>query len=377
MLRSPWLWITIVLIAAGIALTAVLGVLFWLIAAFAAALLVILGAYLHAAYAVGSAQPPSLPQLQTVSADNRVLLIYDCDLAMSRPFRNVGDGLALLYLLGEPCIDLRAVTTTYGNAPSGVTARTTRRLLDEVGLPHITVARGARDPETDPTENEAARYLVDAVNAYPEEIVLLATGPLTNLRHAFALEPGFFEKLRSLYLMGGVTGELTWNRRPVAERNFSVDPEAAYQAVQPYCPTTVVPAEAGLTAIFRSPQYATLQAMEGAVPRLVARRIRHWFGVTRLWFRDDGFPMWESVAALAIAHPDLFSFELAHLPTTIDDLRKGRLVIDSHPAGPVRLIGAVRDYERFVNLHFAAWQRLTGLVGQPGAQSTLPDRLAE
>lgn len=377
MLRSPWLWITIVLIAAGIALTAALGVLVWLLAAFGAALLVVLVAYLLAAYAVGSAQPPSLPRLPTASAENRVPLIYDCDLAMGRPFRNVGDGLALLYLLGEPRIDLRAVTTTYGNAPSAVTARTTRRLLDELGLPHTTVTRGAIDADPDPTENEAARYLVDAVSAHPEEIVLLATGPLTNLKHAFALDPDFFEKLRSLYLMGGVTGKLTWNRRPVAERNFSVDPEAAYEAIQPYCPTTVVPAEAGLTAIFRSPQYAALQAMEGPVPRLVARRIRHWFGLTRLWFRDDGFPMWESVAALAIAHPDLFSFERAHLPTTIDDLRTGRLAIDPHRAGPVRLVNAVRDYETFINIHFAAWQRLNRLVNQPSTKSALPDRPAE
>ncbi len=376
MLRSPWLWVTIVLIVAGIALTTALEVFVWLAAALGVAVLLILGAFLHAAYAVGSVDPPSLPRLESASDENLVPLIYDCDLTMGRPFRNVGDGIALLYLIGEPRIDLRAVTTTYGNAPSAVTARTTQRLLRALGLHHLTVARGASDPDADASENEAARYLVHAVNAQPGEIVLLATGPLTNLRHASMLDPDFFEKLRSLYLAGGMTGELTWNERRVVERNFSADPEAAYEAIQPYCPTTVAPAEAGLTAIFRSPQFAALEALGGPVPRMIARRIRLWFALMRLWFRDDGFPMWESVAALAIVHPEVFRFQRAHLPTTIEDLRTGRLVVDPQRVGPVRLIDAVREHEAFVSIHFAAWQRLNRIVKESDTRSAASDGLA-
>jgi inosine-uridine nucleoside N-ribohydrolase len=358
LLRSPWLWITIILIAAGVALTSALGVLTWLIAVLGVAALLGVGVFLYAAYAVGGAEPPALPRLEEVSDESRIPIIYDCDLTMGRPFRSVSDGLALLYLLGEPRIDVRAVTTTYGNGPVGMTTRTARQLLHDLEQHHVVVARGAGGPDEDPAENEAARYLVETVNAHPDEVVIVATGAMTNLKHASALDPDFFRNVRSLYLMGGIMGRLTWNDRPLAERNFSRDPEAAYAAIQSHCPKTIVPGEPGLTAVFRRPQFAALQALEGPVPRLIARKSRIWFGLMRLWFRDDGFPMWESVAALSITHPELFEFKRGHLPITVKDLRTGRLVIDPSRAGPVRLVEGMRDYETFIKAHFAAWQRL-------------------
>lgn len=367
MLRSPWFWITILLIAAGVALTAALGLLIWLVALLGAVVLLNVGVFLHAAYAIGRAEPPTVPRLEQVPDEGCIPLIYDCDLTMGRPFRSVGDGLALLYLLGEPGVDLRGVTTTYGNGPVGMTTRTARRLLDDVNHHHVAVAQGASGPGADPSENEAARYLIETVNTYPNELVVLATGAMTNLKHASALDPDFFRKVRSLYLVGGITGELTWNERQLAERNFSRDPEAAYTVIQSVCPTTITPGQAGLTAVFRSPQFAALQALEGPAPRLVARRIRFWFGLMRLWFQDDGFPMWESVAAMAITHPELIDFKRAHLPITIEDLQVGRLVLDPSRAGPVRLVEGVRDFDAFIKIHFAAWQLLSRSVERPGA----------
>jgi len=369
LLRSLWLWITILLIAAGVAVTAALGVLTWLIALLGALLFLNVGVFLYAAYGVGAAEPPSLPPLDAIPGERRIPLIYDCDLTMGRPFRSVGDGLTLLYLLGEPRIDLRAVTTTYGNGPVGMATRTARQLLHDLNLDHIVVAQGARHPDDDPTENEAAQLLAEAIDDSPDEVVVLATGALTNLKHAAMLNPDVFRKLRSLYLVGGVTsvtGTLSWNERRLAERNFSADPEAAYMAIQPDCPTTIAPAEAALTAMFRSSHFASLQALEGPAPRMIARRIRLWFGLMRLWFRDDGFPMWESVAALAIAHPEFFDFKRAHLPVTVEDLRAGRLVVDESRVGPVRLIEGVQDPDRFMKVNMAAWQRLNYLMAEQG-----------
>jgi inosine-uridine nucleoside N-ribohydrolase len=281
---------------------------------------------------------------------------------MGRPFRDVGDGLALLYLLGEPRTALRAITTTYGNGPQRMTTLTTRRLLDQLNLTDIPVVPGASGPAEDPRENPAARHLIDAVSAQPNEIVLLASGAMTNLGHALTLDQGFFTKLRSLYLVGGITRKLTWNGRRLRERSFSLDPEAAYVALQTDCPTTITLGEAGLTAIFRSAQFSALLAMGNPVSRLIVQKTRLWFALMRLWFRDDGFASWESVAALTITHPELFEFERAHLPITAEDLRTGQLTVAPDVAGPVRLVRGVRDYKGFFQAQFAAWQRLGRLV---------------
>lgn len=361
MLRNIWFWLAVLLIALGIALTVVMGVFYWLVATGVAAVLMIVIVFLISAYAVGSGEPPRVSPLGAADADH-FSVVYDCDLTMGRLFRDVSDGLALLYLLGEPRIDLSCVTTTYGNGSVKMTTRTTRRLLDRLGFGDLVVAPGADSPDEEPETNQAARLLVDVVNEQPNEIILVATGGMTNLGHAAQIDAGFFKKLRGLCLMGGLTGPLTWNRRQIRELNFSLDPEAAYKTIHADCPIVLAPGQAGLTAIFRSPQFAALQAMDDPVSRLIVRKVRSWFALMRLWFQDDGFAMEDSVPALTIAHPELFEFERVHLPTTREDLRAGCLVVDPQKDGPVRLVRRVQDYEGFIATHFAAWLRLGEIV---------------
>lgn len=357
-LRSPWFWVAITFIAIGIALTAALGVLYWLFVAFAATILIFIIVFLVAAYAVGRAEPPHVPRLPKVPPSECIPVVYDCDVTMGHPFRDAGDGLALLYLLGEPRVNLLCVTTTYGNGPVKMTTRTARRLLDHLGYDDIATLPGAAGPDEEPGTNCAARHLKDIVSTRPGEIVLIATGSMTNLKHAAALDPGFFQKLRGLYLLGGVTEPLVWNGHKLTEHNFSADPEAAYLAIHPDCPITIVTGQAGLTAIFRSPQFAALQALDDPVSRLIVRKIRPWFALMRLWFQDGGFAMWDSITALALTHPELFESERAHVTSTHDDLRTGRLFADPSKRGPVQLVHGVRDFEGFILAHFAAWRHL-------------------
>ena len=358
LLRNPWFWITLVLILIGFALTAVLGVFYWLVGALAAAILTLVIALLIAAYAVRRTAPPPIHRLRKVPRSEVISVIYDCDLTMGLPFRDVGDGLALLYLLGEPRVYLRFVTTTFGNGPVEVTTRAARRLLYSLRHDDVAVVPGAAAPNDAPETNRAARYLKNAVHLEPGEIVLIATGSLTNLKHAAALDPEFFKKLRGLYLLGGVTEPLIWNNRRVAERNLSLDPEAAYQALHADCPVTVATGQAGLTAILREPQFAALQALDDPVSQLIVRQTRLWFALTRFWFRDGGFGMWDSVAALPLTHPELFQFEQVHVTSTRNDLRTGRLFVDPSPRGPVRLVRSVQDFDGFVTAHFCAWRHL-------------------
>jgi len=356
--RNPWFWITITIIAIGVALTAALGVFYWLIGSLILLVLTFIVVFLVAAYAVGRAEPVQIPHWQQTPPSERIPVVYDCDITMGRFFRDVGDGLALLYLLGEPRVDLRCVTITYGNDPIQKTTRTTRRLLDSLGYDDVATLRGAASPDDDPATNQAARRLKDIVNEKPGEIVLIATGVMTNLRHAAVLDPEFFTKLRGLYLWGGVTETLVWNGHPVAERNFSLDPEAAYLALHAECPVTVATGQAGLTAIFRSPQFAALQTLDGPAVRLIARKIRFWFAMLRIWFQDDGFGMGDSIATLALTHPELLDSEPVYITSTHEELRTGRLFVDPSHYGPIQLVRGVRDFDDFITAHFAAWQHI-------------------
>jgi purine nucleosidase len=262
---------------------------------------------------------------------------------------------------------VRAITTTYGNGPQLMTAHATRRLLEQLDLTGIPVVPGASGPAEDPHENQAAHYLVDTVAADAGQIVVVATGAMTNLKHAGALDRDFFTRLRGLHLMGGAIGSLTWNGRRLQERNFSLDPEAAYAALRAECPTTITPGEAGLTAIFRSAQFAALQTMDDPVSELVVRKSRLWFALMRLWFRGDGFGLWEPITALTVTHPEFFDLERVCLPVIVQDLHEGRLKLIPDTAARVQLVRGVQDHEGLYQTLFAAWNRLGRLVesGRP------------
>jgi len=359
-LRSLWFWTTVFIIAIGIALTAALGVFYWLVVACVLAGLTSLAALLAAGYVVGPPAPlvPWPPEHTAPTLAEPTSVIYDCDITLGVPCHDVGDGLALLYLLGAPEVNLLGVTTTYGHGTVETTTRTARRVLHCLGQGDVPLTPGAPSAASSPADNRAAHYLVQTVGDRPGEIVLIATGCMTNLRHAAALDGEFFSKLRALYLWGGITGPLNWNGHAIAELNFSNDPEAAYQALHADCPVTVVPGQAGLTAVFRAPQMAALQASGMPIARWLARRIRLWFALCRLWFHDGGFIIGDSIAALAHTHPETLEMQSVYVTSTPLELRTGRLYVDPSSYGPTQLVLRVNDYEAFITAHFAAWQHL-------------------
>ncbi len=78
--------------------------------------------------------------------------------------------------------------------------------------------------------NNAVDFLISQVNKYPNEITLLAIGPLTNIALAIEKDPSFPSKVKRIVYMGGafyVRGNSTRN----AEFNWWVDPDAAKIAI--------------------------------------------------------------------------------------------------------------------------------------------------
>lgn len=87
-------------------------------------------------------------------------LIFDCDNTMGVPNHDVDDGLALLYVLGCPEVDLLGVTCSFGNSTQDTVYRNTRRLLQEWGRGDIPVFRGADSPAP------LARYLEQILSGW-------------------------------------------------------------------------------------------------------------------------------------------------------------------------------------------------------------------
>ncbi len=163
----------------------------------------------------------------------------------------VDDALAILYAAGSPGVELVACTCVMGNVTVDQAVENTLAVLELAGLPRVEVARGAErplvhdhepfpivhgerglgrcdppPPSAAPSERSAVHVIVDTARARPGEILLVATGPLTNIAAALAEEPRLPELLRGFAIMGGAFDQ-AGNVTPPAEANIWVDPEAA------------------------------------------------------------------------------------------------------------------------------------------------------
>ena len=159
------------------------------------------------------------------------------------------DAVALITaLLHRDILDVCAVTAVAGNVPLEATAANTLNIVDALGHTDIPVAKGADKPlkrelhcaishgktglgdvivpdsERGFYEKDAADIMYEAALEHEGELVVLATGPQTNMAIAIQRYPDIVKLIKRVYIMGGclVGGNMT----QASEFNAYVDPEA-------------------------------------------------------------------------------------------------------------------------------------------------------
>ena len=177
-------------------------------------------------------------------AEGKIKLIIDVD-------TGIDDALALLHACASPEAEILGVTTVSGNVDLQRATRNTRAVLAFAGRSDIPVWPGLgrpilRDPEDaslvhggsglgqaqlpEPPPADDHRHAVDQILALAEahrgELVLVPTGPLTNIAAALTREPALARWIKRLVLMGG-SFQGGGNTTPAAEFNIWHDPEAA------------------------------------------------------------------------------------------------------------------------------------------------------
>jgi purine nucleosidase len=163
----------------------------------------------------------------------------------------IDDALALLYGCAEPHAHILGVSTVVGNVSLAAATRNTRAVLSLAGRSDIPVWPGAATPlanfaadasavhgETglgyavlpEPPEPAHVVHAVDAIvgaaRANAGRLILVATGPMTNIALAVMREPELPRLLKRFVIMGGAYRE-PGNVTPCAEFNVWHDPEAA------------------------------------------------------------------------------------------------------------------------------------------------------
>jgi purine nucleosidase/pyrimidine-specific ribonucleoside hydrolase len=169
-------------------------------------------------------------------------VIIDCD-----PGHD--DVFAIWLAAAHPAVDLRAITTVGGNGRIEHTTFNARVAATVAGIEGVPIAQGAGqplaqqlrpadwihganalggpelpEPTVDVDEREALELMRDVIEASTQPVVLIATGPLTNVARLVQEHGDLLPRIARVVWMGGSTTR--GNVTPYAEFNAWTDPES-------------------------------------------------------------------------------------------------------------------------------------------------------
>lgn len=253
-------------------------------------------------------------------------IIHDCDCTFGINGCDVDDGLALLYLLGSPEAELLGVTTTYGNSVLEKVYPNTKKFLKDIGREDIPVYKGGSFAGD--IENEASRYLADMAEKYAGELEILVTGSVTNLYGAWKYNPKFFEQVKRIVLMGGITEPLIFAKKQMDELNFSCDPLATYTVLTNATEVAVITGNNCLKVLFTREEYEKEFADASLdVVRFIKNETDYWFDNNMDEYGIPGYYNWDVIAAAYMMNPELFQVEKTDFALSVDDLKNGTLTM--------------------------------------------------
>ena len=202
-------------------------------------------------------------------------VMIDCDVG-------VDDAFALILAFHSCELEVKAVTGVNGNVPLDQVFENIQKVLSLIHPQHgPLIAKGADRPlkgkavyahsvhgkdglggaKIERRKGEewwqiysgrADELITKMAHQYPNELTLIATGPLTNLALALQKDPEGMRKLKEVSIMGGAV-RTKGNITPYAEFNIFSDPLAAKLVFESGLPITLVPLDV-THQVFLTPQ---------------------------------------------------------------------------------------------------------------------------
>ncbi|CAB0782566.1 nucleoside hydrolase [Corynebacterium diphtheriae] len=200
----------------------------------------------------------------------------------------IDDALALAYTLGSPELDLIGVTATYGNVLVETGVRNDLALLELFGRSDVPVFSGephaltkdgfevleisafihgkngigeaeVAEPVGVVQELSAVDFLIESVERYGDELIIVPTGAMTNIAAAMKKSETFARDAQIVFMGGALT--VPGNVSQWAEANVNQDPEAADIMVRNAGDITMVGLDVTLQTLLTYAETATWRAL--------------------------------------------------------------------------------------------------------------------
>jgi purine nucleosidase len=298
-------------------------------------------------------------------------VIIDCDVG-------VDDAFALILAFHSPDLVVKAVTGVNGNVSLPQVYENIQKVLSLIRpMPNPLIARGADRPlkgqaiyahsvhgsdglggakivrkegeewwEVFPGPSD--ELITKMARQYPDELTLIATGPLTNVALGLQKDPAGMRHLKEVVIMGGAVrtkGNVTLH----AEFNIYVDPLAARRVFESGLSITLVPLDA-THQVFLTPQTIEerLKPINTVFSQFVIEAIGYEFEIHRFRERELVY-LHDPLAVGVVIDQGLTRKERLPLDVETREGEEYGKVLES-PGGPEIDVCLEVDRERFLEL---------------------------
>lgn len=250
---------------------------------------------------------------------------------------DIDDAICLAYLLSHPECNLLGVTTVTGE--SDKRAMMASAICKAAGKNSIPIFPGAQVPlitpqmqpvakqaqvlskwehETEFPKGEAIEFMRRTIRKYPNEVTLLAIGPMTNVALLFSIDPEIPMLLKELVVMCGVFTYKLSTFVCLSEWNARCDPYATY--IMYNAPVKKI-RSIGLDVTTK----VTMDKKQ-TVACFKADVLQPVLDFSDVWFNDcETVTFHDPLAAAVIFNEDICRFETGKIETEIESSRLGGL----------------------------------------------------
>ena len=264
------------------------------------------------------------------------------------------DALALCLAVGDPRLDVVAVTATGGNVRPQQATRNVQAIVERLDPSHWPRI-GSADPDqmlrTDGRslcgedgfcgagitgadlhhQRPSTKVIADEIRAAPGDLTIIAGGPLTNLAALFQLDPELAMQTRHLIIVGGTylgPGNVT----AAAEFNFYCDAEAAKFVFHLPITKTLLPLDVASQAVLQFDYYHQLPEEDTQTGKLLRKILGAAYRACRQKLGQEGLVVPEAIAVAAALHPELITTERMYGDVEVaGDLTHAATVFDRRP----------------------------------------------